>query len=202
MRGWGQYLSAHFKENVSVVNKAIGGRSTRTFIEEERWQWIVDRLKKDDWVFIQFGHNDQSTNPTRHTSPEDYRKNLIKFIEDVKGKKANVVLLTPITMRLFDEDGNVKNGLGVYPEIVREVATLYKIPMIDLNEKTSNQIAALGDERSKALYMWLAPDQHPKYPEGLKDNTHLQKKGAAKFASLAVEGIKELDLKPLVKNLK
>lgn len=201
MRGWGQYLASFFDDKVELVNKAIGGRSTRTFIEEERWKWIVDHLQKDDWVFIQFGHNDQSTNPARHTSPEDYRKNLIMFINEVKSKKANPVLLTPITMRIFDKNEEVKNGLGVYPDIVREVAATSKIPLIDLNKKTSEYVSQLGNEASKDLYMWLQPGEHPKYPQGLKDNTHLQKAGAIKFASLAVEEIKNLNLKPLVKHL-
>lgn len=202
MRGWGQYLGQFFTDDVVVVNKAIGGRSTRTFIAENRWQGIVGKLRKGDWVFIQFGHNDNSRNPARHTTPEDYRANLRKFVKDTRAKKANPVLLTSITMRKFDEQGKIVNGLGVYPEITREVAQELKVPLIDLNEKTAKYVESLGDEQSKKLYMWLAPGQHPKYPDGVKDDTHMQEPGARKVAELAVEGIKELKLKPLVRELK
>lgn len=202
MRGWGQYFQQLFEENVSVVNKAIGGRSTRTFMEEGRWKEIMDQVKPGDWVFIQFGHNDQSRNPKRHTPPEDYRKNLIKFVEETRAKKANPVLLTSVTMRLFDEEGNVKNGLGVYPDITREVAKKMKVPLIDLNQKTSRFVQSLGGEASREVYMWLVAGEHPNYPEGLQDNTHLREPGAMKVAELAAEGIRELSLQPLAKYLK
>lgn len=202
MRGWGQYLGEFFKDNVTVVNKAIGGRSTRTFIEEGRWQSILGELEQGDWVFIQFGHNDQSTNPARHTTPEDYRANLIKFVKDARSKKAHPLLLTSITMRIFGEDGEVRNGLGVYPEITREVAKALNVPLIDLNKKSSLYVRGLGKEASKEVYMWLEPGEHKKYPDGLQDNTHLQEPGALKIAELAAKGIRELKLKPLTKYLK
>ena len=202
MRGWGQYFSGCFNENVQVVNKAIGGRSSRSFIEQNRWQEIVDQLQAGDWVFIQFGHNDGSSKPERYTSPEDYRKNLIRFIKDVQTKKANPVLLTSISMRVFDEEGKVRNGLGAYPQIAREVAQSQRVPLIDLNVKTTDYINSIGDEASKKAYMWLSPGEHTKYPEGLQDNTHLRETGARKVAEMAAEGIKELKLKPLVKHLK
>lgn len=202
MRGWGQYLGRFFDEDVKVVNKAIGGRSTKTFINENRWQGIVDELQKGDWVFIQFGHNDNSSKPERHTTPEDYRINLRKFVNEVRTKKANPVLLTSITMRRFDEQGKVNTAIGPYPDITREVASEMKVPLIDLNRKTGDYVQALGEEEAKKLYMWLEPGDHPKYPDGLKDDTHMQQLGALKVAELAVEGIRELKLKPLVKNLK
>lgn len=202
MRGWGQYLDRFFNDELSVVNKAIGGRSSRTFIEEERWKGIVDQLQKGDFVFIQFGHNDGSSKPERYTSPDDYRKNLIKFVQDVRTREANPVLLTSISMRVFEDDGKVRNGLGDYPAITREVARELKVPLIDLNRKTTEYLELVGEEESKKLYMWLQPGQHPKYPEGLQDNTHLQEPGALKVAEMTVEGIKELNIEPLVSYLK
>ncbi|MCC9135579.1 rhamnogalacturonan acetylesterase [Pontibacter silvestris] len=202
MRGWGQYLAEFFTDDVTVKNKAIGGRSTRTFISENRWQRIMDELQKDDWVFIQFGHNDNSSKPERHTTPEDYRNNLRKFVDEVRAKDANPVLLTSITMRKFDKQGVVQTAIGKYTDITREVAREMNVPMIDLNRKTGDYVQSLGAEEAKKLYMWLEPGEHPKYPEGLKDNTHMKEEGAKKVAELAVEGIKELKLKPLVSYLK
>ncbi len=202
MRGWGQYLGQFFTDEVTVVNRAIGGRSTRTFIAEERWKGITAELAKGDWVFVQFGHNDNSSNPARHTTPEDYRNNLRKFVQEVRAQKANPVLLTSITNRTFDEQGKVQTAIGAYTGITREVARELKVPLIDLNKKTGDYVQSLGDEGSKKLYMWLQPGEHAKYPDGLQDNTHMQEAGAVKVAALAVEGIRELKLKPLVKRLK
>ena len=101
--GWGEMLGAHFKHGkVRIENRAMNGRSTKTFISEGRWQAVVDDLKKGDYVFIQFGHNDSSKDKgERYTPPEDYRKNLIRFVKDVRAKKAHAVLLTPVMRRRF-----------------------------------------------------------------------------------------------------
>ena len=122
--GWGEKFGQFFKDGkVKIENRAMNGRSTKTFISENRWQAIVDDLKKGDYVFIQFGHNDRSKEKgERYTPPEDYRKNLIKFIGEVRAKKANPVLLTPVMRRRFDKDGKFYDTHGEYPDIVRAVA--------------------------------------------------------------------------------
>src|SRR5687767_7580670 len=96
--GWGEFLQQHFDDRkVRVDNHAMNGRSTRTFIAEGRWQAVVDRLKPGDYVFIQFGHNDSSKEKVdRYTPPEDYRANLVRFVAEVRAKKATPVLLTPV----------------------------------------------------------------------------------------------------------
>src|SRR5215204_1971431 len=85
--GWGEKLQAFFNPTkVRVENHAKNGRSSRSFIAEKLWQAIVDNLKKGDYVFIQFGHNDQKENTDRYASPADYRINLLKFVSDVRAK--------------------------------------------------------------------------------------------------------------------
>ena len=201
MRGWGQVLPRFFNEQVIIENRAIGGRSTKTFISEDRWQKLVDQLQKGDWVFIQFGHNDASSRPERYTSPDDYRANLVRFVKDARAKGAKPVLFTPIAMRRF-KDGQFTDGHGQYPGKVREVARELNVPLIDLTEKTNQRITQLGEEATARLFMNLEPGEHPAYPDGLKDNTHLQEEGALMVAALAVEGIRELKLKPLVSHLR
>src|SRR5688572_26400204 len=95
--GWGEALQQYFDSSLVIVeNRARNGRSTRTFIDEGLWRAIVDSLKPGDYVFIQFGHNDQSQDkPDRYTSPADYQRNLVQFIADVRSKRATPVLLTP-----------------------------------------------------------------------------------------------------------
>lgn len=191
--GWGEMFSQFFKDNkVKIDNRAMNGRSTKTFISEGRWQSIVDNLKKGDYVFIQFGHNDSSKDKgERYTPPEDYRKNLIKFIEEVRAKKANPVLLTPVMRRRFDKDGKFYDTHGEYPDIVRAVAKEFKTPLIDMHRKSEKLIVGLGEEKSKKLFLILAKGESSNYPNGLDDNTHFSPLGAEEIAKLVVEGIRE-----------
>ena len=73
----------------------MNGRSTRTFIEEKRWQAILEKLKQGHYVFIEFGHNDQPKEKASYTPLADFRNNLIRFINETRAKKANPILLTP-----------------------------------------------------------------------------------------------------------
>ncbi|HEX8248153.1 MAG TPA: rhamnogalacturonan acetylesterase [Pyrinomonadaceae bacterium] len=191
--GWGEMFQQYFDaEKVKIENHAQNGRSTRTFISENRWQAIVDKLKKGDYVFIQFGHNDQSKEKVdRYTSPEDYRKNLIRFITEVRAKKAFPVLLTPVMRRKFGADGKFVDQHGVYPDIVRAVAAEYKTPLIDMHRTSEKVLVRYGVEESKKLFLQLPPGENPNYPNGVNDNTHFNPKGAEEMAQLAVAAVRE-----------
>ena len=201
-RGWGQFLSLYFNDKVEVVNKAKAGRSTKSFQDEGRWAEIVSNIRKGDWVIIQFGHNDTSNKPERHASPEDFKNNLIKFITDVRQKKANPILLTPVVMRTFKDGVLVDDRLKQYPGITREVAKEYNVPLIDVNQKTRDLVLKLGDEKSKSLYMWLEPGVDSSKPDGSKDDTHSLEAGAMQIAKFVAEGIKDLKLKGLCNHMK
>ncbi|MBZ5537280.1 MAG: rhamnogalacturonan acetylesterase [Acidobacteriia bacterium] len=194
--GWGERLQEYFKEGkVKVENHAKNGRSTRTFIEEELWQAIIDKLRRGDYVFIQFGHNDQSKEKVeRYTPPEAYRANLVRFVRDVREKKAVPVLLTPVMRRRFNEQGEFYDSHGEYPDIVRAVAAEYRVPLIDLHRKSEQVIKQYGMEESKQLFLWLKPNENANYPKGVQDNTHFSPRGAGIIAGLAVEGIREQKL--------
>lgn len=195
--GWGEMLQQHFDPTKVVVdNRAMNGRSTKTFISEGRWQAIIDKLQKDDWVFVQFGHNDESKEKgERYTPPDVYRANLIRFIGDVRGKKANIVLLTPVMRRKFDKEGNFVDTHGEYPDIVRSVAKEAQVALIDMHRNSEAVIKRYGVEGSRALFLQLKPGENPNYPNGIEDNTHFRPVGAEEMAKLAVEGIKEGNLK-------
>jgi DNA sulfur modification protein DndE len=194
--GWGEMLGGHFKDGkVRIDNRAMNGRSTKTFISEGRWQAIVDALKKGDYVFIQFGHNDESKDKgERYTPPEDYRKNLIKFVEEVRAKQATPVLLTPVMRRRFNEKGEFYDTHGEYPDIVRAVAAEYKATLIDMHRKSETVIRRYGPEESKKLFLQLKPGENPNYPKGIEDNTHFNPAGAEEMAKLVAEGIRERKL--------
>ena len=195
--GWGEMLGGHFKDGaVRVENRAMNGRSTKTFISEGRWQKIIDDLKKGDFVFVQFGHNDESKDKgERYTPPEDYKKNLIRFVEEVRAKGGSPVLLTPVMRRRFDKDGKFYDTHGEYPGIVRDVAKELKAPLIDMHRSSEVVIVKYGVEGSKKLFLQLKPGENANYPNGIEDNTHFSPLGAEEMAQLVVDGIRANKLK-------
>lgn len=193
--GWGMPFAYFFDSSVVVDNRAKNGRSTRTFISENLWQPVANALQAGDYVFIQFGHNDESKQKAdRYTSPEDYKKNLIKFITETRDKKAIPILLTPVARRRFDAAGTVLESHEAYSPLVREVAKQYNVPLIDLDEKSKALLQQFGEDNSKWLFMQLDKNEHPNYPEGRNDNTHFNELGARKMAEIVLSEIKNLNL--------
>jgi lysophospholipase L1-like esterase len=201
--GWGEALQQHFDSSrVRVVNHAMNGRSTRTFIEEGRWQALVDSLKKGDWVLIQFGHNDGSKDKVdRYTPPDDYKRNLARFVADVRAKRANPVLMTPVRRRKFDATGALVDTHGEYPDLVRQVAREQRVPLLDLHAATARLLSEHGVDSSRALFLQLPPGAHANYPAGIEDNTHFSPLGAELVARLVVEEMRARKL-GLVKQLR
>jgi pectinesterase len=192
--GWGEYLQSQFgSAQIRIENRAQNGRSTKSFIDEGRWQAIIEQLRKGDYVFIEFGHNDEkSEDPKRYAAARtDYRNNLIRFVTEVRGKNAFPVLLTPVVRRRFNAMGEFIDTHGEYPAVVREVAAEYKVPLIDMQRKSEALVRHLGIEDSKKLFLILKAAEHPNYPDGVEDNTHFSPFGAEQMARLAAEGIRE-----------
>jgi lysophospholipase L1-like esterase len=114
--GWGEALQPCFDSTaVRVANRAMNGRSTRSFVAEGRWKAIVDSLKPGDYVFIQFGHNDEKVGTANYSSPEDYRRNLVRFVDDVRSRGGHAVLFTPVVRRRF-EGARLVDTHGAYPD--------------------------------------------------------------------------------------
>jgi lysophospholipase L1-like esterase len=201
--GWGEALQQFFDERkVRIENHAQNGRSTRTFISEQRWQAIVDKLKPGDYVFIEFGHNDESKEKTdRYTPPADFRQNLLRFIADVRAKRATPVLLTPVMRRRFDSQGVLQDTHGEYPDIVRSVAAEQKVALIDMHRRSAQVLKSYGPDESRKLFLQLRAGENENYPKGIEDNTHFSPRGAELMARLAVEGIREQRL-GLVRHLR
>lgn len=191
--GWGEHLQKHFDERrVRVDNHAMNGRSTRTFISENRWQALLDKLKAGDYVLIQFGHNDQAKEKVdRYTPPADFHANLARFVREVRAKKATPVLLTPVMRRRFTKEGAFYDVHGEYPDITRRVASELNVALIDMHRKSEKVLVKYGPEESRKLFLQLKAGENPNYPQGVDDNTHFSPLGADIMASLAVEGIRE-----------
>ena len=195
--GWGEKLQQYFDEKkVKIDNRAMNGRSTKSFIDEKRWQAIVDNLKKGDYVFIEFGHNDEKKDkPEVYAAANtDYRNNLIKFVTEVRAKKAFPVLLTPVMRRKFDANGVFQDTHGEYPDAVRKVAAELKIPLIDMHLGSEKVLMDLGAENSRTLFLQLKKGENTNYPKGVEDNTHFNPNGAEAMAKLAIAAIKELKI--------
>ncbi|KAF2329822.1 rhamnogalacturonan acetylesterase [Flavobacterium daemonense] len=193
--GWAQVLQPFFNDNITVVNKAVNGRSTKSFINEKRWDSIYKKLKKGDYVFIEFGHNDEKIeDSTRYTNPHTaYRYNLIKFIKESREKGAIPVLLTSIARRNFNEKGVLVPTHGDYPLETRLVAQQYNVPFIDLEYYTELLEQSYGPEKSKQLHLHFKAGENPYYDKDKADDTHLSLKGATAIAQIVVNQIKLLE---------
>lgn len=194
-RGWCQLFPLFLNENATLKNYAVNGRSSRSFILEKRWDTVYNQLKKGDYVFIQFGHNDQKIKaPKRYTNPYTaYRNNLIKFVTETRKKGANPILFSSIVRRNFNAFGTLVDTHGAYPEVVRLVAKEYKVPFVDLQYLTEKLEESYGVENSKKLHLHYLENEIPYYPKGKKDNTHLSVLGATEVAKLAARKLLSFD---------
>ena len=189
--GWGMPFVYFWDSSVTVVNRAKNGRSTKTFISEGLWKSIYDEAGEGDYIFIQFGHNDEVPTKKSYTTEEEFRNNLFKYINESKSKKAIPVLLTPVARRKFDSTGQIIGTHEVYSQIVRDVAASEKVSLIDLDKKSQALYQQFDVENSKLLFLQLKPGEHPNYPEGKDDNTHFSELGARLIAQLILKEIKE-----------
>lgn len=180
--GMSQGLELYLTERVQVQSFAKNGRSTRSFLTEGRFAPVERAMQPGDFLLIQFGHNDEKTDPARHTDPETtFCENLRLFVTKARQCGAYPVLITPIARRLFDENGRFCPGShGAYPAAVRRVGQETDTPVIDLTAVTEQWLSALGDAASRPYYMWPV------------DNTHLKPEGAVKMAGFLAQGLQEL----------
>lgn len=184
--GWGQCIGAAIGEGVTVVNCAVGGESTKSFIDEGKWDELLAQVDSGDVVFINFGHNDEKTDAAHATSTTVYKNNLIKFVNDVRTKGGSPVLVTPMTRRQFNEDGLLKRSHGEYPSNMIAAASSTRTPLIDLENKSYDWLAALGLEASDPYYVTDKRDGD--------DNTHLTDVGAQLVAGWIAEDFKKTGL--------
>ncbi|WP_414664710.1 rhamnogalacturonan acetylesterase [Horticoccus sp. 23ND18S-11] len=201
--GWGMALGAFLVDPAMVQNHAQNGRSTKSFIDEGRWEKVRAELKSGDFVLIQFAHNDEKKDdPKRYADPATtYRDNLRRFISETRAQGATPLLATPVCRRKFNAAGKLTDTHGAYPDAVRAVAKETGVALLDLERATAAWLQATGDEPSRKFFMWIEPGAHPKIPDGRKDDTHFVEAGARQVASLAVADIRAQKL-PLARWLK
>ncbi len=190
-RGWGQRLKSHVDTNVVVANYAQNGRSTKSVQTLGIWDRVKKDLKKDEYLFIQFGHNDsKESDTTRYAAPwGDYQKNIRLFVDHALSVGAKPILFTPVSRRWFEKGSLETDCHGDYPAAVMQVAKDYGLPIIDANKITHEWLNGLGDEASRKYYMWVEKGTNPKHPEGKVDNTHTNVAGARKIVELLLPEI-------------
>ena len=199
--GWGDAFSKLLAPGVECLNLARGGRSSKSFRDEGFWQKALDA--KPGWVLIQFGHNDQpGKGPERETDAKtSFRENLARYVAEARAIGATPVLVTSLTRRNFNAQGKIDPGhlessndaqagerrpdfLNDYVEAAKAVAAEQKVPLIDLNARSIEQMNQLGPEAAAAFD---AKSKDPSKP----DKTHLSAKGAAETAKLVAEEIRK-----------
>ena len=216
-RGWGMALQCYFDSAyIRVDNHAVNGRSSKSFIDEGRWDKVLSAMKPGDYVIIQFGHNDEKPAVERHTDPgSTFDYNLAKFVRETRERGGIPILMNPVVRRNFaqkplknDEDEKLRNTTfadgsklvegdslidthGLYKVAPRDVARRMNCHFIDANQITHDLEQSLGVEGSKKLHMWYKPGEEPSLPEGRQDNTHYNIYGAQVVAKLLAEALIE-----------
>ncbi|MCL4694744.1 MAG: rhamnogalacturonan acetylesterase [Candidatus Hydrogenedentes bacterium] len=197
LTGWAQVLQDYLDPACIVVDdRARSGRSSKSFMEEGAWAPIREALKPGDYVFIQFGHNDQKQNdPARYTDPAtSYRAFLTQYVSETRDAGSIPVLLTSINRNGWNESGEFIDGMGAYPDAVRAVAREMETPLIDLHRLTRERFESIGPERTRDLFLYLEKGESPNYPDGKADGTHLCTEGAYEISGLVAGAILETGL--------
>ena len=211
-RGWGMMLQQYFKSGVVVDNHAVNGRSSKSFIDEGRWDVVLSKMKPGDYVIIQFGHNDEKPAADRHTDPgTTFDANLRRFVLESRARGGIPILCNAVVRRNFYrqvdssvDDESLRNTTyedekvnsdtlidthGAYLLSPRNVARELDVPFIDANRVTHDLEQGMGIEGSRRLHVWFRPGEHPSVPKGRKDNTHYNVYGATVVAGLLAEEI-------------
>ena len=214
-RGWGMALQCYFDEDfIRIDNHAVNGRSSKSFINEGRWQKVLDKIQPGDYVIIQFGHNDEKPQPDRHTEPgSTFDANLAKFVNETRERGGIPILMNPVVRRNFakkevkndddealrnttfkdganiKEDNILKDTHGLYAVQPKKVADSLHVNFVDATRITRDLEQSLGVEASKKLHMWYKPGEHPAIPDGKQDNTHYNIYGAHQVAKLLADAL-------------
>ncbi len=187
LTGWGQVFGEFFTDRVTVLNHAASGRSSKSFRKENRWQPVLDA--KPDYIFIQFGHNDQKKEGDRYADPEtDFRDQMRQYIAEARAAGAMPILVTPVARRTF-ADGNATTTLTPYADAMHAVGKETNTPVLDLHQVSVAHYQKLGDEASADLTF------------GNADRTHFTRKGATTMAQFVATAVREqvAELRPYLK---
>lgn len=193
LTGWGQVLG-EFLPGTPIVNHAMAGRSSKSFLAEGRLLPVEQALRPGDLLLIQFTHNDRNPLPERHTDPRTtFPECLRVYLAAARRCGAIPVLMTPIPLRQW-EAGCLADTHGDYPQAIRDLAREEAIPLLEITRPAMQRLADMGPEAAKALYLHLQPGVFPAWPQGAADDVHTNLAGARFYARLAAEQLQTLGL--------
>jgi lysophospholipase L1-like esterase len=185
---WGQMFTAFFKPEIAVANHAESGESLKSSFGAKRLEKVLSVIKAGDYVLIQYAHNDEKEKGDGVGAMTTFKASLYQWVDLIRAKGGNPILITPMHRRTFDTDGKITNSHGDYPEATRQAAKEKNVPLIDLTAMSKDLYEAFGKDSSGVLFK-----------EG--DGTHHNNFGAYELAKLVATALKQQNL-PLSKFLK
>ncbi len=191
---WGQMITRFFDQRICFANYAESGERADTFIKAGRLKKALSQMKKGDYMFIEFGHNDQKLKGPGKGAYYFFATQLKTFVDEVRAKGGIPVFVTPTQRRSFDANGKIQETHEDYPDAMRWVARRENVPVIELHDMTRTLYETLGIEASKKAFVHYPAGTYPGQDKPLADNTHFNPYGAYEIAKCVIEGMKKLDL--------
>ena len=198
---WGQMIPRWLDDRVAVANYAESGETVSTFIGAKRFQKILTLLRKGDYVFIEFGHNDQKQKFAGAGAYYNFATGLKQMADEVRQRGATPVFVTPTQRRSFDDEGHIRETHADYPDAMRWVAQREGVQVIELHDATRTFYEQMGVEESKRAFVHYPANTYPNQHKELADNTHFNPYGAYEIAKMVIEGMRRLEL-PVVQHLR
>ncbi len=194
--GWGQMIDRFLSDDVTVDNHAIGGRSSKNFISQGRLDTVLRQIRPGDYLFVQFGHNDNSYGvDDRFAAPGDYSNYLRTFVDGAEQRGATAVLVTPVSRRSFNaETGEANVSFPEYVQAASDLAAETGTPLVDLSASSRAYLTEIGPEQAKSVFLWVPAGVYPNRPNGTQDDTHFQEYGAIQMARLVAADVATLDV--------
>jgi lysophospholipase L1-like esterase len=191
---WGQMITRFLIPGIAVSNQAESGLSLGSFLSGNRLKKVLNMMKPGDYLFVEFGHNDQKEKGPDDGAFKSYSERMRFFVNEFRKKGGVPVIVSPANRRSFGDDGKISNSLGDYPEAARQVGKELNVPFIDLNAMTKILYESLGVENSKKLFVIYPANTFPGQDKALNDNTHFNPYGAYELAKCIIEGIRSNNL--------
>ncbi|MDR2805134.1 MAG: rhamnogalacturonan acetylesterase [Dysgonamonadaceae bacterium] len=200
--GWGQMIPRFFGRGIAFANYAESGESANTFIAAGRLEKLLTQAHAGDYLFVEFGHNDQKQTGEGIGPWTSFAESLKIFIAEARKQGMYPVLLTPVQRRRFDEKGEIVNTHGEYPDAVRKLAENEKVPLIDLHQMSKTLYEALGENNSLKAFVHYPAGTFPNQPNALEDNTHFNAFGGYEIARCVIEGVRQKHLTDILRYLR
>jgi lysophospholipase L1-like esterase len=190
---WGQMIPRFFDPPVCIANYAESGEAANSFIAAGRLKKLLTQLKAGDYVFVEFGHNDQKQKGEGIGAYTSFTKSLKQYISEVRARGGHIIFVTPTQRRSFDENGKIQDTHEDYPDAMRKLAAEEDVPLLDLNNITRTLYESLGVENSKKAFVHYPAGTWPGQNNKLEDNTHFNPYGAFQIAKCIIFGLQNLE---------